>query len=122
MKFMKNRNETTEIKKKGGMVENILITIYKKRVHLSIILIYVLYTATTVTVYADGADDMWTNLWDIVIKWVERIAWAAAFYGGVEFGLSFYNQDPAQRMHSFKFIGGSAIVLAICYARAKFSV
>lgn len=72
------------------------------------------------TVFASGADALWTTITDLIKTWVTRLGGVVMFIGGVMFGLGWKSDDAEQKSRGVSTIIAGAIVIAVAAITGTF--
>ena len=62
---------------------------------------------------APDAETMWTTVWAEITKWILRLGGAIVVYGGIQVGLGWRHNDPAQKTDGWNVVISGAIVAAV---------
>ena len=68
--------------------------------------------ASRITVFASGADGLWTTISGLVQTWVTRLGGVVMFIGAIMFGLGWKSDDAEQKSRGVSTIIAGAIVTA----------
>lgn len=65
------------------------------------------------TVFASGADALWSTIANLIQTWVTRLGGVVMFVGGVMFGLGWKSDDAEQKSRGISTLIAGAIVAAV---------
>jgi len=110
MKKIEVKNEMKTMSKQKNVTTRIGEWLHKHTTDICCVLFVSLMCVGVA--YADEADGAWTQIVELLTKWIRRIAWVVAGYGVFEVGMAQKEGDPGRRSSGFQIVAGGLIGVA----------
>lgn len=94
--------------------------IFVSTVALFMVMLCVVPMTAFATSGGDVGEELWTEVVNLLVKWVRRIGGAIAFVGAVTLGLGMKSQDAEQKQSGLNTIAAGLIVIGICSIALRF--
>lgn len=113
-----------KMKKKKQSYEDIMMSVIsflrKNQIAIMLFAVAIVFFPRMIMADTTDAETMWTNVTDLIAKWVLRLGGVIFFVGGVMFGLGWKSDDAEQKSRGISTMIAGAIVMALAGSATLF--